>query len=119
MVEFGGWDMPVEYSGIADEHMAVRTRAGVFDVSHMGEIEIAGEDAVAAVQQHHLQRRVEAGGQSDSVLGADDAAGHVRRRCADVPAGGEHFMLVVNASNIIKDFNWIRRSVARRATPSP
>src|SRR5258708_16400563 len=49
MVEFGGWDMPVEYSGIADEHMAVRTRAGLFDVSHMGEIEIAGADALNAV----------------------------------------------------------------------
>src|SRR5947208_9829508 len=51
MVEFGGWDMPIEYSGIADEHMAVRTRAGIFDVSHMGEIEIAGKDALAAVQR--------------------------------------------------------------------
>src|SRR5207245_754330 len=51
MVEFGGWDMPVEYSGIVDEHMAVRTRAGLFDVSHMGEIEIAGADALKAVQR--------------------------------------------------------------------
>src|SRR3954470_19236869 len=51
MVEFGGWDMPVEYSGIADEHLAVRTRAGLFDVSHMGELEIAGKDALAAVQR--------------------------------------------------------------------
>src|ERR671925_2260161 len=50
MVEFGGWDMPIEYSGVTDEHMAVRTRAGLFDVSHMGEIEIAGKDALAAVQ---------------------------------------------------------------------
>src|SRR5437867_465192 len=50
MVEFGGWDMPVEYSGIVDEHLAVRTRAGLFDVSHMGEIEIAGGDALKAVQ---------------------------------------------------------------------
>ena len=50
MVEFGGWDMPVEYSGISDEHMAVRTRAGLFDVSHMGQIELAGPDALAAVQ---------------------------------------------------------------------
>src|SRR5690349_24518363 len=50
MVEFGGWDMPVEYSGIVDEHMAVRTRAGLFDVSHMGEFEVAGKDALAAVQ---------------------------------------------------------------------
>src|SRR5256714_12122151 len=51
MVEFGGWDMPVEYSGITDEHMAVRTRAGLFDVSHMGQVEIAGSDALAAVQR--------------------------------------------------------------------
>src|SRR6266446_8970859 len=51
MVSFGGWDMPVEYSGIVEEHMAVRSRAGLFDVSHMGEIEIAGNDALAAVQR--------------------------------------------------------------------
>src|SRR2546430_17407626 len=51
MVSFGGWDMPVEYSGIVQEHMAVRTRAGLFDVSHMGGIEIAGRDAPAAVQR--------------------------------------------------------------------
>ena len=50
MVSFGGWEMPLEYSGIAEEHMAVRTHAGLFDVSHMGEIEIAGKDALAAVQ---------------------------------------------------------------------
>lgn len=50
MVEFGGWDMPVEYSGIIDEHMAVRTQAGLFDVSHMGQIELAGPGALAAVQ---------------------------------------------------------------------
>jgi aminomethyltransferase len=48
MVEFGGWDMPVEYSGIVDEHLAVRSRAGLFDVSHMGEIEIAGADTSPA-----------------------------------------------------------------------
>jgi len=48
MVPFGGWEMPVEYSSITAEHLAVRTRAGVFDVSHMGEIEIAGKDALAA-----------------------------------------------------------------------
>src|SRR6476660_7896689 len=51
MVEFAGWDMPVEYTGISDEHLAVRTRAGLFDVSHMGEIEIAGSDALALVQR--------------------------------------------------------------------
>ena len=51
MVPFGGWEMPVEYSGISDEHMTVRTGVGVFDVSHMGEVEIAGKDALAAVQR--------------------------------------------------------------------
>src|ERR1043165_617385 len=51
MVAFSGWQMPVEYTSIVQEHMAVRTSAGLFDVSHMGEIEIAGNDALAAVQR--------------------------------------------------------------------
>src|SRR5216117_1279578 len=51
MVPFAGWDMPVEYSGIVAEHMAVRERAGLFDVSHMVEIEIVGKDALAVVQK--------------------------------------------------------------------
>src|SRR3954462_4258334 len=51
MVPYAGWDMPVEYSGITDEHMAVRTRARIFHGSHMGEIEIAGKNALAAVQR--------------------------------------------------------------------
>ena len=51
MMPFAGWDMPVEYAGLASEHLAVRTRAGLFDVSHMGEIEIAGKNAVAAIQR--------------------------------------------------------------------
>ena len=50
MVPFGGWDMPVEYSGIVNEHLTVRSKAGLFDVSHMGQIEIAGKNALAAVQ---------------------------------------------------------------------
>ena len=107
MVEFGGWDMPVEYSGIVDEHMAVRTRAGLFDVSHMGEIEIAGGDALKAVQHitsndasklvvGQIQYSALTTGQGTFV---DDVLVY---KLAD-----EHFMLVVNASNIIKDFHWI------------
>jgi aminomethyltransferase len=107
MVEFGGWDMPVEYSGIVDEHMAVRTRAGLFDVSHMGEIEIAGADALKAVQHitsndasklalGQIQYSALTTGQGTFV---DDVLVY---KLAD-----EHFMLVVNASNIIKDFHWI------------
>src|SRR4051812_47531838 len=107
MVEFGGWDMPVEYSGIVDEHMAVRTRAGLFDVSHMGEIEIAGRDALKAVQ--HIT----------SNDAAKLAVGQIQYSALTTPQGtfvddvlvyklaDEHFMVVVNASNIIKDFNWI------------
>ncbi len=112
MVEFGGWDMPVEYSGIADEHMAVRTRVGLFDVSHMGEIEIAGRDALAAVQHittndasrlavHQIQYSALTTPQGTFV---DDVLTY---RLAE-----EHFMLVVNASNIIKDFSWITEHIA-------
>ena len=112
MVEFGGWDMPVEYSGIVKEHMAVRTAGGLFDVSHMGQIEMAGKDALKAVQ--HITS-------NDASRLAD---GQVQYSALTTPEGtlvddvltyrlhGEHFMLVVNASNIIKDFNWITRNIA-------
>ena len=49
MVDFGGWDMPVQYSGILDEHAVVRTKVGLFDVSHMGEIEVRGPQALELV----------------------------------------------------------------------
>src|SRR5689334_2840925 len=50
-VDFGGWEMPVQYTGIVEEHQAVRQRAGLFDVSHMGEIELRGPQAIAAAQR--------------------------------------------------------------------
>ncbi|HEX5475617.1 MAG TPA: glycine cleavage system aminomethyltransferase GcvT [Vicinamibacterales bacterium] len=111
MVEFGGWDMPVEYSGLAAEHMAVRTRAGLFDVSHMGEIEIAGTDALAAVQRitSNDASRLSIGQVQYSALTTpqgtfvDDVLTY---RLAD-----DHFLLVVNASNIVKDFKWIAEHV--------
>ena len=86
MVEFGGWDMPVEYSGITDEHLAVRTRAGIFDVSHMGEIELAGADALAAVQWLTTNDASRLSIGQAQVLGADDAGGDLRRRRARLPA---------------------------------
>src|SRR3954465_14152337 len=111
MVEFGGWDMPVEYSGIVDEHMAVRTRGGLFDAPHMGEIEIAGKDAFKAVQHitsndagrlaiNQIQYSALTTPQGTFV---DDVLTY---RIAD-----DHFMLVVNASNIMKDFHWIAEHV--------
>ena len=111
MVEFGGWDMPVEYTGIVEEHLAVRTRAGVFDVSHMGQIEIAGADALAAVQHitSNDASRLSVGQAHYSGLMTprgtfvDDLLVY---RFSDV-----HFLMVVNASNIEKDFAWITEHV--------
>ncbi|MEX2661743.1 MAG: glycine cleavage system aminomethyltransferase GcvT [Vicinamibacterales bacterium] len=112
MVEFGGWDMPVEYAGLVSEHMAVRTAAGLFDVSHMGQIEIAGKDALKAVQ--HITSN-DAG---------KLALNQIQYSALTTPQGtfvddvltykltDEHFMLVVNAGNIIKDFQWITAQIA-------
>jgi len=111
MVEFGGWDMPVEYSGISDEHLAVRTRAGLFDVSHMGEIEIAGKDALAAVQQitsNDASKLVDGQAQYSALTTPE---GTFVDDVLTYRLNGEHFMLVVNASNIIKDFTWIAARV--------
>jgi aminomethyltransferase len=107
MVEFGGWDMPVEYAGISAEHLAVRTCAGLFDVSHMGEIEVAGADALAVVQ--HLTSndasRLAVGQVQYSALTTDRGTfvdDVLVYRMAD-----EHYMFVVNAGNILQDHEWI------------
>lgn len=107
MVPFGGWDMPVEYTGITEEHLAVRTRAGLFDVSHMGEIEIAGKDALAAVQQicTNDASRLSMGQAQYSALITE--RGTVVDDVLVYRLGGNHFLLVVNASNIEKDHQWI------------
>jgi aminomethyltransferase len=112
MVPFGGWDMPVEYSGIAQEHLAVRTRAGLFDVSHMGEIEIAGKDALAAVQ------RISSNDASKLQVGQAQYSGLMTPQGTFVDdllvyrLGPEHFLLVVNAGHIEKDYAWIVEHVA-------
>ena len=99
--------MPVEYSGITTEHMAVRTRAGLFDVSHMGEIEIAGKDALAAVQ------RISSNDASALQVGQAHYAGLTTYEGTFVDdmlvyrMAPNHFMLVVNAANIAKDYSWI------------
>lgn len=107
MVPFGGWDMPVEYSGITDEHLAVRSRAGLFDVSHMGEIEIAGADALAAVQRisSNDATRLAVGQIQYSALTTHEGTfvdDLLVYRMAD-----DHYLLVVNASNIEQDHAWI------------
>ena len=111
MVSFGGWDMPVEYSGIVQEHMAVRTRAGLFDVSHMGEIEIAGRDALAAVQ------RISSNDASRLQAGQAQYSGLLSPRGTFVDdllvyrLAPAHFLLVVNAGNIAKDYAWIAEQI--------
>jgi aminomethyltransferase len=107
MVPFGGWEMPVEYSGITAEHMAVRTRAGVFDVSHMGEIEIAGRNALAAVQRisSNDASRLQVGQAQYSALTTFE--GTFVDDMLVYRVAPNHFMLVVNASNEEKDYAWI------------
>ncbi len=104
MVDFGGWDMPVQYSGILDEHATVRNAVGLFDVSHMGEIEVRGPQALDLVnhvstndaaklkigQAHYSGLLYEHGGFVDDIL---------VHKVAD-----DHFFLCVNASNQDKDY---------------
>jgi aminomethyltransferase len=112
MVEFGGWDMPVEYSGIVAEHMAVRTRAGLFDVSHMGEIEIAGRDALTAVQHITTNDAGRLAVNQAQYSALTTPQGTFVDDVLTYRLSGDHFMLVVNASNIIKDFHWIAQNIA-------
>jgi aminomethyltransferase len=113
MVEFAGWSMPVEYSGISDEHLAVRTRAGLFDVSHMGEIELAGSDALALVQwlTTNDAAKLAVGQAQYSALATPDGTfvdDILVYRLADA-----HYLFVVNAANIAKDWTWIKSQAAQ------
>ena len=113
MVEFNGWDMPVEYpasvgGGIINEHMAVRTGVGIFDVSHMGDIRLAGTQALAAVQRISMNdaSKLAIGQAQYSALlypqgtFVDDVIVH---RLAE-----DEYLLVINAGTREKDFNWVR-----------
>ncbi len=113
MVDFNGWDMPVEYPasigcGIINEHMAVRTGVGIFDVSHMGDIRLAGPQALAAVQHISMNdaSRLAIGQAQYSALlypqgtFVDDVIVH--------RLGEEEYLLVINAGTREKDFNWVR-----------
>ena len=111
MVPFGGWDMPVEYSGIVAEHMAVRERAGLFDVSHMGQIEIAGKNVLEAVQ------RISCNDASKLQVGQAQYSGLLTPQGTFVDdllvyrLGPQHFMLVVNASHIVRDYEYIAAGI--------
>lgn len=107
LIPFGGWEMPVEYSGIAKEHTAVRTAAGLFDVSHMGEFEIRGPEAVDLIQHittNDASKLVDGQAQYSAMAYLH---GTVVDDLLVYRHNAEHFMVVVNAANIGKDFEWI------------
>ncbi|MCM3571850.1 glycine cleavage system aminomethyltransferase GcvT [Mesobacillus subterraneus] len=107
-VDFGGWELPVQFSSIKEEHEAVRTKAGLFDVSHMGEIEVKGPDSL-----DYLQKMM-----TNDVSKLKNGGAQYTAMCYET--GGtvddlliykledEHYLLVVNASNIEKDFDWMQ-----------
>lgn len=109
MVEFGGWSMPVEYSGIVNEHLAVRTRAGLFDVSHMGEIEVRGPKALALLQHlmcNDVSRLKLYQAQYSALMEANGAAVD---DCVVHRLGDEHFFICVNAANTERDYEHVAR----------
>jgi aminomethyltransferase len=109
LVGFAGWEMPVQYAGIREEHVAVRTKAGIFDVSHMGEIETSGPDAEAFLQRilsNDVTKIADQGAQY-SVLCKDD--GGVLDDLFTYRLGHDRFLTVTNASNHEKDLDWFSR----------
>ena len=108
MVNFGGWEMPVEYSGIVSEHLATRTAAGLFDVSHMGEIEIRGAQALDLVQYltcNDASRLTDGQAQYSGLM--TEAGTFVDDLLVHKISDG-HYFLCVNASNQDQDFDYIR-----------
>ena len=119
MVPFGGWEMPLQYTGIAAEHEAVRTAAGLFDVSHMGELELAGTDALAMLQRVTANdaARLEVGQAQYSAL--TTAEGTVVDDLVVYRLAPDHFLLVVNAANVQADLRWIRNAIAASEGSDP
>lgn len=108
MVDFVGWEMPVQYAGPIPEHMAVREAAGLFDVSHMGEIEVIGPGALALVQRLTTNDVAKlADNQAQYSMLTNESAGVIDDLLV-YRINAEYFLLVVNASNIEKDFEWIK-----------
>ena len=97
LVPFAGWEMPVQYAGIREEHVAVRRGAGVFDVSHMGEVETTGPDAEALPPARALQRRLQDGRRRGAVLRAVPRERRRARRPLHLPAADDRFLTVTNA----------------------
>ncbi|GAX90889.1 glycine cleavage system aminomethyltransferase GcvT [Effusibacillus lacus] len=109
-IDFGGWELPVQFTSILEEHEAVRTRAGLFDVSHMGEIEVKGPDALANIQKWITNdaSKIEIGQALYSPMCYPDGG------CVDdllvYRLDTDHYLLVVNAANIEKDYEWVKQN---------
>ena len=109
LVPFAGWEMPVQYEGIKQEHLAVRNGCGVFDVSHMGEIETEGPQAAELLQLllSNDVSRIEVSGAQYSCLCRED--GGVLDDLFTYRLGDHHFLTVTNAANHERDLEWFRR----------
>jgi aminomethyltransferase len=109
LVPFAGWEMPVQYEGIKQEHLAVRSACGVFDVSHMGEIETEGPEAAALLQRllSNDVSRIEVGGAQYSCLCRED--GGVLDDLFTYRLGDHNFLTVTNAANHERDLDWFRQ----------
>ena len=116
MAEFAGYNMPISYSGINDEHAAVRKNAGVFDVSHMGEFIIKGPNALDLIQRvtSNDASKLKAGQAQYSCL-PNETGGIVDDLLVYCIEENNVYMLVVNASNIEKDWNWISQANTNKA----
>jgi aminomethyltransferase len=113
MVEFGGWDMPLQYQGIVAEHRAVRSAVGLFDVSHMGEVSLRGPGAGAAVQRliTNDATKLEDGGALYTLICMP--SGGIVDDCIVYRRASDDYMIIVNASNTDKDLAWMREHAGR------
>lgn len=110
MVEFAGYEMPVQYSGVVEEHLAVRNQAGLFDVSHMGEFEFLGPEALSLLNYltaNDVGKLTDGKAQYSLLL---NEKGGVVDDILLYRIHEEHFMMVVNAANIEKDFRWVLKN---------
>lgn len=114
MVPFGGWDMPVQYRGILEEHRAVRGAAGLFDVSHMGEVEFVGPDALEALQRltSNDAAKLQVGQIQYSALTTE--AGSFVDDLTVYKIADQRYMVTVNAGNIAKDVAWMQERATGR-----
>jgi len=107
MTEFGGWEMPIEYAGITQEHLAVRTRAGLFDVSHMGEITVRGPKALALLQYvtcNDVARLSDRQAQYSALMYPQGSAVD---DCVIHRLGENDYFICVNAANTDNDYKWL------------